>query len=679
MGLIVGTGVGVGFQKGTLLNHFYTDYRAMVLADLGGINNQSATNYYLSQVHKIGIYDSIKLGYLSYGGNKLRLSSPDYYNTKGYNFKNTEAEYSKYVFSGITSYDFITIPTLPTLGTGDFSIIMNVNVKDLSNIKSLIGGVTNSFSLFITTDGILSINKTGIGNPSAAASEALLMNTDYTVGYVREGTTGTYYINGISAGTCLDTLDYSVGCTRIGIYDEATNYPFSGFISLCRMFNISLTSSQVNTFSNPYSVVSSDSCILDLTQYGMNQKSWVDKTNNITTTLAGSTFLDTNENLIQSLESEQPLFDVVNVNNDSETKSLVFTPQKYTSAQSWSLSLGINWYGSVNDKSAIIGNGSDTLSNIMLRVGGVNRFAFQNESGVTVYGVSGGTTGLIGLNKLITFNAKGSSLDIYIDGVFAETLTVNTDFIFSQLMSVMATDGGEFYGWLICSILRDGNLTIDQIMQEYNVFSSYFSSLNRKFYNVNLSSFSQLGDSWTSANEFQPIVIRNLGITESINLGITGSELSKRVGQGVVPMVDRYLDVPIDTDLTIIMGGINDSATNNPLGVLGIKDSYTFIGAYQIIIEGLLNRNPLTKIMLVTPSKYWNYAEPREANADVRSYADATITVAEFYNIPVLDLDPILGLNETTKYILMGDLVHLNAFGYYRLGRLISEFIKNNF
>jgi uncharacterized protein (TIGR02145 family) len=175
--------------------------------------------------------------------------------------------------------------------------------------------------------------------------------------------------------------------------------------------------------------------------------------------------------------------------NPNMTLRFMSIPAQTFTTNTWNMAFGGMWNGSSNAVASIAGKGSDTLSNIMLRVGSANRFSFQNESGTTVSGAVGTTNKIIGKNALIHFDAKGTTLDIYINAVFVETLTVNTNFVLSQIIKGSATSA--FAGSLKELSVRTGNLTLPQLQADYNAFNSLYPIIPT----VNIS-----GQEWATDN-----------------------------------------------------------------------------------------------------------------------------------------------------------------------------------
>lgn len=152
-----------------------------------------------------------------------------------------------YSFNGTS--DYVTLPTIPAFGTGDFTIIAKINGNSFAGNRGIIGGATNSCSFVVNANGTLKIDKTIIST-TGTSTGTISIDVLNTVVYSRSGTTGTFYINGVASGTCTDSENYSVAQTLLGVYGSGLNY-FSGSISLVRIFNYALTPTQITNYSKP--------------------------------------------------------------------------------------------------------------------------------------------------------------------------------------------------------------------------------------------------------------------------------------------------------------------------------------------------------------------------------------------------------------------------------------------
>jgi len=197
-----------------------------------------------------------------------------------------------------------------------------------------------------------------------------------------------------------------------------------------------------------------------------------------------------------------------------------------------------------------------------------------------------------------------------------------------------------------------------------------------------------LGDSITAAanlenmDDYQqyayPAVLKNiLGASRIDNLGIGGSSIGRYWENA---FVDRYKEIPGDTDLIIVMGGTNDGfcVAQKDFGSMEKRSERTFIGDLDQLIRGLKKDYPEAQIVLVTPlpnvlhdilRKERDYLLPQYI------FADAMRELAEEYELPVIDLyhSNILDSHDAAViYNYMPDGVHCNPAGYEILAQHIG-------
>lgn len=137
------------------------------------------------------------------------------------------------------------------VGSGDFSISIKITTDDLVNNQFLIFGLTNCFGISIqSSTGKMLGTKAFVGNLPNESNTALSADTQYTLGYTKIGTVGTYYLNGIADGTTVDSFNYSVATTTIGrVGQSSKNY------NNLRFDNRGLSSSEMLDIHNGVSIV----------------------------------------------------------------------------------------------------------------------------------------------------------------------------------------------------------------------------------------------------------------------------------------------------------------------------------------------------------------------------------------------------------------------------------------
>lgn len=160
-----------------------------------------------------------------------------------------------------------------------------------------------------------------------------------------------------------------------------------------------------------------------------------------------------------------------------------------------------------------------------------------------------------------------------------------------------------------------------------------------------------------------------LGTQNVTNLGIGGSSIGRYWDHA---FVDRYQEIPADTDLIIVMGGTNDGfcLTSEDLGTFEERRERTFIGDLDELMRGLKENYPEAKIIFATPlpnvlhdmlRKERDYLLPQAVLAeDIKALASE-------YDYPVIDLynSNILDSHDAAViYNYMPDGVHCNEQGY---------------
>lgn len=167
-----------------------------------------------------------------------------------------------------------------------------------------------------------------------------------------------------------------------------------------------------------------------------------------------------------------------------------------------------------------------------------------------------------------------------------------------------------------------------------------------------------------------------LGAREVVNLGIGGSSIGRYWDNA---FVDRYREIPQDTDLIIVMGGTNDGfcASQKELGSLTERSERTFAGDLNELIKGLKEDYPEADIVLVSPLPNVLHDMLRRERAYLLSqavFADMMQQLATEYGVHYIDLYHSNLLDTHDAAIIhnfMPDGVHGNEAGY----RILAEHI----
>lgn len=197
-----------------------------------------------------------------------------------------------------------------------------------------------------------------------------------------------------------------------------------------------------------------------------------------------------------------------------------------------------------------------------------------------------------------------------------------------------------------------------------------------------------LGDSITAASNLDTIenyqsmsypsqLGEILGAEEVVNFGIGGSSIGRYWENA---FVDRYQEIPEDTDVILVMGGTNDGfcASEKELGSLEKREKDTFTGDLDELLFGLQKDYPDAQIVLITPlpnvlhdllRKSRDYLLPQSAFVRVMKQ------LGEEHGIPVIDLynSNFLDTHDAAViHALMPDGVHGNETGYRMLAQHIA-------
>ena len=148
-----------------------------------------------------------------------------------------------------------------------------------------------------------------------------------------------------------------------------------------------------------------------------------------------------------------------------------------------------------------------------------------------------------------------------------------------------------------------------------------------------------LGDSLIYGNKsgtqytWPSLLAEHAGMIVS-NYGMNGNSVAFVEGHSE-PMCRRFRDMEEPADYVVLLGGANDRRLNVPLGEIDSMDETTFMGALNILANGLLEKYPKAKLLFMT-----NYNRKKKPNAlglcDI-DYVDAMLAVAARYAIPCFD------------------------------------------
>lgn len=216
-----------------------------------------------------------------------------------------------------------------------------------------------------------------------------------------------------------------------------------------------------------------------------------------------------------------------------------------------------------------------------------------------------------------------------------------------------------------------------------------FSDVKITILGDSLTVGSNLDEDERETNSYPAILQEILGCKEIVNLGIGGSTICSL---GDNSMVERWGDIPEDSDIIIVFGGSNDCLFENKwdYGELEydhrMKDETTFCEDLDILLSKIewvyrdYNEENYCKLICINPpSTVLNdavYAIDPGNMVQQKEFAKAINQIASEYSFEVIDFYNNNILNTHDKNVneqFMPDGIHGNAEGY----RIMAEHIAS--
>ena len=168
-----------------------------------------------------------------------------------------------------------------------------------------------------------------------------------------------------------------------------------------------------------------------------------------------------------------------------------------------------------------------------------------------------------------------------------------------------------------------------------------------------------------------------LGAKEVVNLGIGGSSIGRYWQDAYV---ERYREIPEDTDLILVMGGTNDGFClhRENVGNFEERAPRTLIGDLDELMRGLKENYPDAEVVFITPLPNVLHDILRKERPELMSQrviVDSMIALAKEYEFDVIDLYDSNLLDSHDAAVIsnyMPDGVHCNPDGYQILAEHIA-------
>lgn len=259
--------------------------------------------------------------------------------------------------------------------------------------------------------------------------------------------------------------------------------------------------------------------------------------------------------------------------------------------------------------------------------------------------------------------------------------------------------------WIKDYPMVNSTMTLEQKMAERSSYEETLAvnAFDKKVIENSTIDFSDvkitiLGDSITTGANLTdeekkkyayPVILQELlGCKEVVNLGIGGSAVSRA---GSYAMVERWSDIPKDSDIVIVFGGSNDCLFENKWDFGFIEydkrmNKETFCGDLDEMLGGMKyslrdhNEENYVKFIYVNPpSTILNdgvYATDPGNMVHQSSFAEAINVIAPTYGFEVIDLynNNILNSHDLdVNQQFVPDGIHMSPEGY----RILAEHIAS--
>lgn len=202
-----------------------------------------------------------------------------------------------------------------------------------------------------------------------------------------------------------------------------------------------------------------------------------------------------------------------------------------------------------------------------------------------------------------------------------------------------------------------------------------------------------LGDSITEGvgvsceeNIFINVLGRNEQLSVVRNYGISATRIAPQSDDPNRSYVERYSAMDDDADIVIVFGGTNDYGHGKaPIGTKDDRTSETFYGACHVLFSGLINKYPLSTIVVMTPlhripEPEYDKIDSSRYDATLLDYSNILKEVAMYYAIPVLDMYAMSGIHpqiECNRVNYCPDGLHPNDRGHEMMASRLAGFLKS--
>ena len=179
------------------------------------------------------------------------------------------------------------------------------------------------------------------------------------------------------------------------------------------------------------------------------------------------------------------------------------------------------------------------------------------------------------------------------------------------------------------------------------------------------------GHSIVAQGLWQGYLVDELGVEFIKNCGVGGTSVVTMCSD------ERVAEIPLETELLLLMAETNDHAQDVPLGdINSIHDNTTYYGAYQLWLDKIYAKIPnATVIIIGSPFKYVEY-DLNSHGLILEDYRNATKEIARKYGYLYMDLRGRMNVNYLNYEKFIPDKVHPGMYGAKEMADIIVGDIK---
>ena len=237
--------------------------------------------------------------------------------------------------------------------------------------------------------------------------------------------------------------------------------------------------------------------------------------------------------------------------------------------------------------------------------------------------------------------------------------------------------------------------TLEELMlpQVVKDTQAWAKSSTPKYENLYGLRVNLLGDSYLAGHTLEnadrlvwPALLAHKYGWELTNCAQNGAPVSTETGITYAEsMVDNINKMPYNSpDLVIFDGGRNDYNKNVPLGEVDSRNTATFMGALNVVIDGLERKYPNATLIFTT---VWNFSGTNSIGLTAESYAMAASKVCEARGVYVFlaCMPGISGVDMSSsefraQYCLTPtDVSHLNVEGMKLVMPIYERYISETY